>query len=118
MLTAYDISELNLKHARLAYLLACATAETKVVQLADEVIHTISGFQVAGFSHVIDHLWPPMDRICEAVASSFYLRLFWRGHTLFQDEDVATALRKSMMAVRAVDVERPLKWAQFVHYGA
>jgi CHAT domain-containing protein len=92
MLTVHDISELNLKHARLAYLSACSTAENKAAQLVDEVIHAVSGFQVAGFSHVIGCLWPSIDRICAAVASSFYSHLFWRGHTLFQDEDVAAAL--------------------------
>jgi CHAT domain-containing protein len=35
------ISEANLEHARIAYLSACSTAENRVAQLADEVIHVV-----------------------------------------------------------------------------
>ncbi|KAB5513629.1 CHAT domain-containing protein, partial [Coniochaeta sp. 2T2.1] len=67
-LTVQRVSELSLAGARLAYLSACSTAETKAEQLADEVIHVVSGFQVAGFPHVVGCLWPSIDRVCVEVA--------------------------------------------------
>ena len=57
-MTVRDISQATLEHAQIAYLSACSTVENKVAQLANEVIHVGSGFQVAGFRHVIGCLWP------------------------------------------------------------
>ncbi|KAJ5804819.1 hypothetical protein N7474_010706 [Penicillium riverlandense] len=42
----------------IAYLSACSTAENQAKRLIDEVLHVVSGFQVAGFRHVIGTLWP------------------------------------------------------------
>ena len=47
-MTVHDIAEVNLKQGRIAYLSACSTAENRVAQLKDEVIHVVGGFQVAG----------------------------------------------------------------------
>ncbi|KAL6902611.1 CHAT domain-containing protein [Trichoderma evansii] len=52
-LTVQDITRLNLNHARIAYLSAYSTAENKANKIDDEVIHIVSGFQVAGFPHVV-----------------------------------------------------------------
>jgi CHAT domain-containing protein len=52
------VSERHLKEARVAYLSACSTAENRAANLAAEVIHLASGFQVAGFGHVIEFMWP------------------------------------------------------------
>jgi len=52
-LTAHRIAELQLGHTQIAYLSACSTAENKAARLTDEVIHVVSGFQVAGFPHVV-----------------------------------------------------------------
>jgi CHAT domain-containing protein len=52
----HDVSELKLERVRIAYLSACSTAENKAARLRDEVIHIVSGFQVAGFAHVIGYL--------------------------------------------------------------
>jgi tetratricopeptide (TPR) repeat protein len=115
-LTVHMMSELSLAHARLAYLSACSTAENKVAQLADEVIHVVSGFQVAGFPHTIGCLWPSVDRVCVEVAKLFYVSLL--RDSGWSDRDVASALREAVMAVRITDPRTPLNWAQFVHYGA
>ena len=74
-LTVHRISELSLPHAYIAYLSACSTAENASTTLSDEVIHVVSGFQVAGFPHVVGCLWPSVDRICVDVASKFYQAL-------------------------------------------
>lgn len=75
-MSANDVSELQLKHARIAYLSACSTAENGSDVLRDEVIHIVSGFQVAGFTHVVGCLWPPIDAVCVEVAKGFYRALF------------------------------------------
>jgi tetratricopeptide (TPR) repeat protein len=116
-LTVGRISEMNLKHARLAYLSACSTAQNKVVRLWDEVIHVVSGFQVAGFPHVVGCLWPSNDRVCVEVARGFYSSVFGQGEGGWRDGEMAAALREAVMAVRGDEMETPLHWAQFVHYG-
>jgi tetratricopeptide (TPR) repeat protein len=119
-LSVYRISQLQLRHAKIAYLSACSTAENKSARLQDEVIHIVSGFQVAGFPHVIGSLWPAGDRECVEVASGFYKKLFENGNVSdVGSRRVACALQEAVMAVRANDMmDRPLDWAQFVHFGA
>lgn len=118
-LSVSRISYLRLKHAQIAYLSACSTAENKAARLRDEVIHIVSGFQVAGFPHVIGSLWPARDDECVEVASGFYSSLFRHEGILELDSrQVALALREAVMAVRAEDMDMPLNWAQFVHFGA
>ncbi|CAI6014056.1 unnamed protein product [Clonostachys chloroleuca] len=109
-LTVIMISEMDLKHAKLAYLSA-------VENLSDEVIHVVSGFHVAGFSHVVGCLWPSNDRVCVEVARLFYSSLFAQGWRKWNDGKVAWALREALMVVRADDMTMPLNWAQYVHYG-
>ena len=116
-LTVGRISEVSLRHARLAYLSACSTAQNKAERLSDEVIHVVSGFLVAGFPHVVGCLWPSNDRVCVEVASGFYSSLFGQRKSRWQDEQMAAALRETVMKVREEDMELPLDWAQFVHYG-
>jgi CHAT domain-containing protein len=116
-LTVGRISEVNLQHARLAYLSACSTAQNKAERLADEVIHVVSGFLAAGFPHVVGCLWPSNDRVCVEVASAFYSSLFKQGESRWRDGQMAVSLREAVMKVRAGDMGMPLNWAQFVHYG-
>ncbi|KAM7182922.1 CHAT domain containing protein, partial [Rhypophila sp. PSN 637] len=116
-LTVQMVSELSLTHARLAYLSACSTAENKAPQLTDEVIHVVSGFQVAGFPHVVGCLWPSNDRVCVEVASGFYTTLLGKGGMRWHNDDVAAALLKAVNLVRENERSMPLNWAQFVHYG-
>ncbi|KAL9572093.1 hypothetical protein ACKAV7_003810 [Fusarium commune] len=42
-LTVQRVSDLRLRYAQIAYLLACSTAENKAARLSDEVIHVVSG---------------------------------------------------------------------------
>ncbi|KAM7205892.1 CHAT domain containing protein [Rhypophila sp. PSN 637] len=109
-LTVQMVSELSLTHARLAYLSACSTAENKAPQLTDEVIHVVSGFQVAGFPHVVGCLWPSNDRVCVEVASGFYTTLLGKGGMRWHNDDAVNIVRENKRSM-------PLNWAQFVHYG-
>ncbi|CZR51372.1 uncharacterized protein PAC_01247 [Phialocephala subalpina] len=113
----HSVSELKLESARIAYLSAASTAENGAARLGDEVIHLASGFQIAGFAHVVGCLWPPEDAVCVEIAKGFYGTLF-KGDIETMDEDVALALHEAVSAVREMECDQPLKWAQFVHYGA
>ncbi|WZH47126.1 CHAT domain-containing protein [Fusarium acuminatum] len=117
-LTVYRVSELRLGRTQIAYLSACSTAENKSARLLDEVIHVVSGFQVAGFPHVVGCLWPAGDSECVDIARRFYTSILQQNQPAIQDNKVASTLREAVMAVRAADINMPLNWAQFVHYGA
>jgi TPR repeat protein len=116
-LTVREISALRLPNARVAYLSACSTAENNAPRLEDEVIHVASGFQVAGFPHVVGCLWPSNDRVCMDVASSFYSSLLSEDLIEWDGRVVASAVWKAVQAARAEAIRRPLEWAPFVHYG-
>ncbi|SPJ80269.1 uncharacterized protein FTOL_08661 [Fusarium torulosum] len=115
-LTVQQVSDLRLRYAQIAYLSACSTAENKAARLSDEVIHVVSGFQVAGFPHVVGCLWPAGDLECVEVSKRFY-SLVLKCNQLVINHEVASALQEAVMAVRAEDLSMPLNWAQFVHYG-
>lgn len=108
---------------RIAYLSACSTVEQKVAVLADEVIHLGSGFQAAGFPHVIGTLWPTGDRVSAQAAQRFYDELM-RAHNdepeRQGDRAIADAVREATLHVlesRPGMEHSPLEWAQFVHIG-
>ncbi|KIN02766.1 hypothetical protein OIDMADRAFT_102793 [Oidiodendron maius Zn] len=118
ILTIYNLSEINLQHAQLAYLSACSTAKNKAACLADEAIHVVSGFQVAGCPHMIGCLWPSVDQVCVEIARGFYTLLVEQGMLHLESRGIAVALHTSVIEVRAQNWKQPLNWAQFVHYRA
>ncbi|KAK2471360.1 hypothetical protein H9L39_17591 [Fusarium oxysporum f. sp. albedinis] len=115
-LTIQRVSDLRLRYAQIAYLSACSTAENKAARLSDEVIHVMSGFQVAGFPHVVGCLWPAGDSERVEVSKRFYSLVLQRNQAVINNK-VASALQEAVMAVRAENLSMPLTWAQFVHYG-
>lgn len=88
-----------LVHAEIAYLSACSTAQNRAVRLSDEVLHIVSGFQIAGFQHVIGCLWPSDDKVCVDVAKTFYSGLSQDGNMRCDDRAVALALHKAILKV-------------------
>ena len=118
LLTVQRISETTVERARMAYLSACSTAENKTRRLEDEIIHVVSGFQVAGFAHAIGCLWPSVDRVCADVARHFYSLLIRNGSLVLENRENAFALHQSIQDIRAREWRSPLNWAQFVHFGA
>ena len=116
-LTVRRVSDLDLRQARVAFLSACSTAENATERLSDEVIHVVSGFQVAGFPHVIGSLWPAYDEVCVEVTDRFYSSLFENGGVRWGRQEVASALRIAVMAIRKKYIRWPIYWAQYVHYG-
>jgi tetratricopeptide (TPR) repeat protein len=116
-LTVAHITQVQLTHARLAYLSACGTAAVQGDRLPDEFIHLASAFQLAGFPHVIATLWQIGDRSAYAVAKDFYVSL--------SDEDgaldvagCAYALHEAIRTQREKYPNNPSRWAAFIHVGA
>lgn len=116
-LEIYRISRRNTAtSAQLAYLSACSTAESTGVHFADECLHIASGFQLAGFSHVLASMWPAESKVCVAVSTEFYRSLFngrGEGH-----RKVRTAFHEAVKKAQEKYRRSPLKWAPFIHMGA
>lgn len=81
----------------LAYLSACGTGRTREKKLFDESVHLISGFQLAGFRHVIGTLWEVNDETCVDMAKLFYEGLRVGGMT---DESVCLAVHHATRELR------------------
>lgn len=102
--------------AQLAYLSACSTAESTGAHFADECLHIASGFQLAGFSHVLAAMWSAESKVCVAVSTEFYRSLFdgrGEGH-----RKVRTSFHEAVKKVHDQYRRSPLKWAPFIHMGA
>ena len=115
-----ELSNRNLGRSMLAYLSACHTANYTSETLLDEAIHIASGFQLAGFPHVIGTLWEANDFKASEVATEFYKNLFdsldsGRG---FGDGIVAEALHRAVTSLRKEFEDNPILWAPFIHLGA
>ena len=120
ILSVREVSQAHLSWAEIAYLSACSTAQNQAITLSDEVLHVVSGFQVAGFRHVVGCLWPSDDKVCVDVAKSFYSELGQGGTARYNDRATALALHKAVVKIRERNeyCKRPLLWAQYVHFGA
>ena len=115
-----ELSNRNLDRSMLAYLSACHTANYTSDTLLDESIHIASGFQLAGFPHVVGTLWEANDFKAREVATEFYQNLFnfldsGRG---FEDGIVPEALHRAVGSLRKEFEDNPILWAPFIHLGA
>ncbi|KAE8422467.1 CHAT domain-containing protein [Aspergillus pseudocaelatus] len=72
-LTVGSLCDTDCSQGQIAYLSACSTAENRSKWLVDEVLHVVSGFQVAGFRNVIGCLWPADDMFVQRLQSRFIL---------------------------------------------
>lgn len=115
-LTVGAISSMNIRNAQVAYLSACCTAENASDTLADESIHIASGFQLAGFSHVLATLWESNDDACRRVAGEFYRSLYGQGDQ--EHRAVSVSFHLAVEKLRKDYMRQPLKWASFIHTGA
>ncbi|MGW0881500.1 CHAT domain-containing protein [Streptomyces sp. NPDC002671] len=110
-LMLWDIANLRLPHAELAFLSACETSRGGIV-LADEAISFAAAVQLAGFRHVVGTLWS----IGDAEASSFAGRVY--ENLSRQDVlDPAGALHAALRAVRGDSPQAVVGWGPYVHVG-
>ncbi|WP_181788748.1 CHAT domain-containing protein, partial [Streptomyces phytophilus] len=106
-LTVTDVARLRLRDARLAYLSTCET-HLGPRALADEALHVVGAFHMAGFTHVIGTFWRVDDEISPAVARHFY----------GTDDTPARALHAAVRARRTRHPVTPTLWAAYLHVGA
>ncbi|MEU6674068.1 CHAT domain-containing protein [Streptomyces sp. NPDC046925] len=114
-LTVRDLARLRLPSVRLAYLSACDTLRTSP-ELADEAVHIVSAFQMAGFPHVVGSLWHVDDVIGADVALSVYDTLH-RGDGTLDVARTAEALHHAVRTLRDTYPQTPSLWACQVHAG-
>jgi hypothetical protein len=62
--------------------------------------------------HVIGCLWPSVDWVCVELAREFC------GWGLCFGRGPAGRMGQAVMAMRKTEMDMPLIWAQFVHFGA
>jgi CHAT domain-containing protein len=119
-LTVKELSSSRNLQPMLAYLSACNSANHQSKKLLDEVIQIASGFQLAGFPHVIGTLWEANDQAARGVATEFYKNLFdslGRGQS-FGDGIVSQALYDAVGSLRENFEGNPILWAPLIHLGA
>ncbi|MGC0327302.1 CHAT domain-containing protein [Streptomyces sp. SAI-170] len=114
-LTVRDLARLRLPSVRLAYLSACDTLRTSP-ELADEAVHIVSAFQIAGFPHVVGSLWHVDDVIGAEVARGVYAALD-AGDATLDVARTAEALHQAVRALRDTYPRTPSLWACQVHAG-
>ncbi|GAB2856289.1 hypothetical protein GCM10022221_64900 [Actinocorallia aurea] len=116
-LTVASLAPLDLGHVRLAYLSACSTAVSFHQDLLDEAVHLTSGFQLAGFPHVVGTLWPINDRAAVDIADDFYAHLAAPDGSL-RWQHAAHALHRAIRTRYAATPGMPSLWAAHLHAGA
>lgn len=90
-----------------AYLSACSTGANKADIFADEGVHLVHGFQLAGFRHVIGTLWEVSDKHCVDVARVLYKTMQDEGMT---DVAVCRGLHRAVRALRDGRIE--MEWQE------
>jgi hypothetical protein len=116
-LTVSSLTPLRLRGAQLAYLSACRTAAIDAAALADEAIHLVTAFQLAGYPHVIGTLWEINDQIAVEVAESFYQALR-SDDRLVDVRRSARAISEAVRVIRDRHPDSPALWAAYMHAGA
>ena len=103
-LTVANLLEINLQKQTpfLAYLSACGTGRIKGDKFLDEGLHLISGYQLAGFQHVIGTLWDVNDKACVEMATTTYK---WMQDHGMSDESVREGLHHASRCLRSKWIE-------------
>ncbi|EXA44076.1 hypothetical protein FOVG_05581 [Fusarium oxysporum f. sp. pisi HDV247] len=115
-LTIQEIQGSRHQKAQLAYLSACSTANVSARDLVDEVVHIAGAFSLLGFRQVVGTFWQAKNTAARVVAKLFYEELMLGDGG---DEDcVARAYYTAVMELRGSNVQYPLVWATFAHFGA
>ncbi|RPA97082.1 hypothetical protein L873DRAFT_1692292, partial [Choiromyces venosus 120613-1] len=110
-----DISNANIENSQRVYLSACSSHKNITVDLADEVIHLASGFQVVRFSHVLANMSESEDTACGEVAREFYWLLFNNDGNVDGHQRVTIAFHEVMKRLRDKRPLAFLTWAPFMH---
>jgi tetratricopeptide (TPR) repeat protein len=115
-LTVADIAARQIASG-LAYLSACETAVTSQ-KLADETVHLMGAFHLAGYQHVIGTLWPIDDTAARELAVDFYASITPDTSAPPRTDRAAAALHHATRVMRARHPYAPIFWASHIHAGA
>jgi tetratricopeptide (TPR) repeat protein/CHAT domain-containing protein len=112
ILTAYEVSAIDLKGTELVVLSACETGLGEVEE-GEGVYGLRRAFQIAGARTVISALWPVSDEATADMMSSLYAR---------QDESIPETMRRIQLGKigdlrRSEQPDHPFTWAGFVALG-
>ena len=106
ILTAYEISQMNLSNTELAVLSACETGLGDLV--GNEGVYGLQrAFKIAGVRYLIMSLWQVPDFQTQVFMSAFY------KHWLTDEKSVPEAFRVTQSELKAIYGEA-FKWAGFV----
>ncbi len=106
ILTALEVTGLDLQNTNLVVLSACETAKGKVYN-TEGVFGLQRAFKLAGVDNVIASLWNVDDETTKELMIRFYTNL------LEKKMEVATALREAKKSMREDDYQ-PKDWAGFI----
>ncbi|MFD5025790.1 CHAT domain-containing protein [Streptomyces sp. NPDC058373] len=112
-LSVLEISRLRLDRCEFAYLSACSTAVTRG-DLADESLHVVTAFQLAGFPQVVGTLWQINDTIAVEIAERVYTQLAADG---FDPTRTSASVHAAIRLIRDRYPRFPTLWAAHVHMG-
>ena len=112
ILTAYEVSAMNLRGTELVVLSACETGLGEIQQ-GEGVYGLRRAFEMAGARTVISALWPVADEVTGAIMGQLYDK---------GDESLPQLLRKvqlkTIKQLRAQDeVDHPFLWGAFIAVG-
>jgi len=119
ILTAYEVSGLDLSQTRLVVLSACDTG-TGLHRRGQEIQGLRWGFRAAGAKSLVTSLWRSNDAVTRKLMRSFYSQLveYDGSKDLFSG---AEALRGAQLVriegEKRLGIKKPLNWANFVFSG-
>ena len=106
ILTAYEISQMNLSGTELVVLSACDTGLGDI-QGNEGVYGLQRAFKIAGVKYLLMSLWQVPDKATQELMAAFYQK--WLG----EHKDIRVAFQEAQSAMQA-KYEKPFYWAGFV----
>ncbi len=109
ILTALEISRMDLSGTELAVLSACGTGQGKI-EAGEGVLGLQRAFKMAGVHYVIMTLWNVQDEDAQQFMDFFY------GEWLTQKKNIPDAFRAAEQHMRAIHATpfQPMAWAGFL----
>lgn len=107
VLTAFEISNMNLFNTKLAVLSACETGLGKV-KGSEGVYGLQRAFKMAGVDYIIYSLWEVPDKETQEFMTLFYKNWFKKGN------DIEKAFKETQNFMKEKYKGQPYKWAAFV----
>lgn len=111
ILTAYEVSNLNLDSTQLVVLSACETGLGSIIQ-NEGVIGLQRAFRIAGAENIIMTLWKVDDRATQVFMNKFYS--YWLDG---QAKNEAFKSTIEYMRFETKDYTHPFYWGAFVYLG-